>query len=255
MNITFTDSQTLSFKEKIISFAWQHILLVASLFLMTAGVALCVRSNVGSSVISTIPFVMTLAGESDMAPALTIGEYTYIMNFLLVGLQIIILRRQFDPMQLLQLIIGFVFGFLLDINMQLTAPIVCDTLPVQIAVQLSGCLILAFGISLEIRCGSVTMPGEGIVVAVSRATGRPFAKMKIIVDVTMVVCAVALGYLFFGCWLWQVVGIGTLMAMIIVGAVVKLIDPYMGWFNKLLYYRPGFRRYIFGLARYIFGSK
>lgn len=240
------------FKERIISFSWQHLLLVVSLFIMTFGVALCVRSNFGSSVISTIPFVMTLAGETGMAPQLTIGEYTYIMNILFVGLQILILRRNFQPMQLFQLIIGFVFGFLLDINMWLTSAIACHTVLRQTAVQLTGCVLLAIGISLEIRCGSVTMPGEGIAVAISKAIKIPFAKAKITVDTTLVFIAVALGYFYFGTWQWQVVGAGTLTAMIIVGAMVKLFDKHLGWFSQLLYYRPGFRRSIYGLARYIY---
>ncbi len=70
-------------KERIISFSWQHLLLIVSLFIMACGVALCVRSNLGSSVIAIIPFVMTLAGEAGMAPQFTIGEYTYMMNILL----------------------------------------------------------------------------------------------------------------------------------------------------------------------------
>ena len=59
---TLSQSETTA-KEKIISFIWQHVLLLVSLFIMTFGVALSVRSNLGSSVISTIPFVMSLAGD------------------------------------------------------------------------------------------------------------------------------------------------------------------------------------------------
>ena len=69
---------------------------------------------------------MTLAGEAGMAPQFTIGEYTYMMNILFIGLQILILRRGFPRMQLFQFIIGFVFGFLLDVNMWLTSIIVCN---------------------------------------------------------------------------------------------------------------------------------
>lgn len=238
-------------KEKVVSFLWQHILLVVSIFIMTLGVALCVRSDIGSSVISTNPFVMTLAGEAGKAPAYTIGEYTYIMNFILVGLQILILRRRFHLIQLCQLIIGFVFGFFLDVNMWLTSAINCDGVISEVCIQLLGCCVLAVGISFEIRCGSVTMPGEGITVAVCKASGMPFAKSKIIVDTSLVVIAVLLGYLFFGTWQWHVVGIGTLIAMFFVGAAVKVIDPHMEWFSHLLYNRPGFRRYLYGLARYI----
>lgn len=248
MNITL---DTRASKDRILPFLWQHLLLTISLFIMTLGVALSVRSHLGSSVISTIPFVMTLAGEDGMAPALTIGEYTYIMNFVLVMLQILILRRRFQPVQLFQLVIGFLFGFLLDVNMWLTSAVVCDSLTWQVVVQLLGCMVLAVGISLEIRCGSVTMPGEGITVAVSQASGMPFPKAKIIVDTILVALAVATGYVYFGSWQWQVVGVGTLIAMIFVGAMVRWLDPKMGWFTRLLHY-PGFRRSIYGLARYIY---
>lgn len=44
-------------------------------------------------------------------------EYTHIMNFLFIGLQILILHQRFPRIQLFQFIIGFVFGFLLDVNM------------------------------------------------------------------------------------------------------------------------------------------
>lgn len=64
-------------KEDIISFTWQHILLLISLYVMTFGVAACVRSQLGSSVISTIPYVLASAGSFlDYIPKWTIGGYT-----------------------------------------------------------------------------------------------------------------------------------------------------------------------------------
>lgn len=236
-------------------FAWQHMLLTASLFVMTLGVALCVRSDLGSSVISTIPFVMSLAGADGQAPGLTIGEYTYIMNFALVGAQMLVLRRKFELVQLFQLVIGFLFGFLLDINMSITSSLACESLIAKLAVQLGGCLVLAIGILFEIRCGSVTMPGEGLPVAINKAFGVPFAKAKIGVDISLVAIAVALGFVYFGKWCWPVVGIGTLLAMVLVGALVRVLEPRMRWFDRVVAYRPGLRRYIYGLARFIYPRK
>lgn len=235
----------------IVGFVWQHVWLVASLFVMTFGVALCVRSSLGSSVISTIPFVLTLAGEDGIINSLTIGEWTYVMNFVLVGMQIIILRKRFEAAQLFQLIIGFLFGWLLDMNMALTSVLPITDLFGHVAAQLVGCTVLGVGIAFEIKCGSVTMPGEGLPAAICKVTGTPFAKVKIFVDITLVVVAVGLGYLCYGRWLWQVVGAGTLFAMIFVGMVVKIITPKIGWFDSLLCYRPGFRRYVYGLARFL----
>ena len=62
-------------KEKIVSFCWQHLLLLFSLFVMTVGVAVCVRSQLGSSVISVLPYVFETAGSQGLVPELTIGQY------------------------------------------------------------------------------------------------------------------------------------------------------------------------------------
>lgn len=239
-------------KDRVVSFIWQHMLLAVSLFVMTLGVALCVRSAFGSSVISAIPLAMSLAGDAGQVPALSIGEYTYLMNVVLVALQVLILRRRFEPVQLFQLLIGFAFGFLLDLNMWLTQSVVCTGLWAKVLTQLIGCLVLGVGITFEIRCGSVTMPGEGLPVAISKVSGIAFAKAKIYVDISLVVGAVALCYLFFGRWLWNVIGPGTLFAMVFVGAVVRYFSGRMRWFDRLLGYSASLPRFLYGLARYIY---
>lgn len=222
---------------------------------MTVGVAVCVRSMLGSSVISVLPYVFETAGARSMVPALTIGQYTYIMNFVLVIGQILVLRRRFEWVQLFQLVVGFFFGVLIDVNMQFTSWFEPVGLWQQVAAQVAGCTILGVGIALEVCCGSVTMPGEGFPVAISRVTGIDFPKVKICVDVTLVALGVVACYLFFGAWQWHIIGIGTLFAMFFVGAVVRVVGRHLGWFRRLLAYRPGFRRHIYGLARYIYGRR
>ena len=185
-------------------------------------------------------------------PEWTIGGYTIAMNFILVFCQVLILRKKFEPVQLFQLVIGFVFGWLIDLNMFLTSALECGTLPSQLFVQFAGCTIMGIGIAFEVRCGSVTMPGEGIFIVISQVARRPFAKVKIGVDTALVVLAVGSCYFFFGRWQWNVIGVGTLFAMVYVGLVVKFITPYLGWFDRVLAYIPGFRRYLFGLARLLY---
>lgn len=239
-------------KKDIVAFLWQHLLLLIALNFMTLGVAVCVRSMLGSSVISVLPYVFESAGKSlPYIPQLTIGQYTYIMNIILVFGQIAVLRRSFEPVQLFQLLIGFVFGMLIDLNMALTNFLVPNALWEKTLSQMAGCTILGFGIAMEVKCGSVTMPGEGFPVAISRVTGREFPKVKIVVDITLVTLGVMACYAFFGAWQWHIVGIGTLFAMIYVGAAVRFFARRMKWFERILGYQPGFRRYIYGLLRYI----
>lgn len=246
----------MSRKERIVSFLWQHVLLLVSLCIMTLGVAVCVRSMLGSSVISTLPYVFEMAGKQiDVIPSLTIGQYTYLMNGLLVLGQIAVLRRRFEAVQLFQLLVGFVFGTLIDINMSLTAWLVPGTLLEKVIAQVAGCTILGMGIAVEVRCGSVTMPGEGFPVAVSSVTGIEFPKVKIAVDISLVTLAVVFSYVFFGAWQWYIVGVGTLFAMVYVGMVVRILSHHLSWFDRMLAYQPGFRRYVYGLARILFKQK
>ena len=164
-------------RDRIIEFVWQHLLLLVSLYFMTLGVALCVRSNLGSSVISALPMAFSIAGTQNLAPPLTIGSYTNVMNIILVLSQILVLRKRFEKVQLFQLIIGFVFGALIDVNMWATSFVDCSTMMQQTVAQFVGCTVMGIGIAFEVRCGSVTMPGEGLPVAISRVTGCPFPKM------------------------------------------------------------------------------
>lgn len=242
-------------KEKVISFLWQHVLLILSLYIMTIGVVLCIKSALGSSVISSLPLSFSMAGALGEAPALSVGGYTITMNVVLVGLQILVLRKRFKHIQLFQLIIGVFFGWLIDINFHVTSWIDCSSLLSQAIVQFVGCVVMAFGIAFEVRCGSVTMPGEGITVALGQVMKIPFAKMKIIVDTSLVAIAIVSSFVFFGRWEWNIIGPGTLFAMFFIGYVIKMLAPHLGWFDHLLAYRPGFRRYVFGLAKYIYGKR
>lgn len=237
--------------ERVRSFVWQHVLLLGSLYLMTLGVVLSIKSYLGSSVISSLPFVFSLAGAAGKAPEWSVGTYTIIMNFILVGCQVVVLRKRFEPVQLFQLVIGLVFGWFIDLNMSILQPLVCESLWPRIVTQFLGCTVMGIGISLEIKCGSVTMPGEGISVAVSRVTGKPFPKVKVIIDTLLVVLAVLSSFVFFGEWKWNVIGPGTLFAMVYVGYVVKLVTPHIGWFDRLMSAKVGVWKYVVGLSRFI----
>lgn len=93
---------------------------------------------------------------------------------------------------------------------------------------------------------------RGIPAAISRVTGIEFAKVKIATDISLVVLGVTACYGFFGSWQWHIIGPGTLFAMFFVSAVVRLTSKHIGWFRRLLAYRPGLRRYIYGLAHHIY---
>ena len=212
----------------------QNVCLLVSLFFLAFGVALCVRSDLGSSVISSAPYAFYLAGERGLSPDWSLGMYTNLLNVMLVICQIIILRKQYRFIQLLQLLIGVVFGVLIDISMALTAIFISAELIPRLILMLIGSSLMALGVAMEIRCASVTMPGEGVPAALSKVTGKSFADMKILTDIFLVLMAVVTSILFFGTWQWNIVGPGTLFAMIYIGVAVKFISRHLKWFDRIL---------------------
>ena len=74
------------------------------LFIMTIGIALSVKSNLGVSPVSSIPYTMTCVWGIEM------GKATIIFHAALVLIQILILRKRFKPINLLQVVVGIVFG-------------------------------------------------------------------------------------------------------------------------------------------------
>ena len=221
--------------NKAFSFVKRQLLLLISLFFLAFGVALCVRSDLGSSVISSAPYAFFLAGKSGLVPDWTLGMYTNLLNVLLVIGQILVLRRRYRLWQLFQLLIGVVFGALIDASMALTSFLeTIDGLEIRLLIMFVGSTMMALGVSMEMRCASITMPGEGLPAALGKVTGKPFADMKILTDTLLVALAIVSSLLFFGEWMWNVVGVGTLFAMLYIGMAVKIISRHLGWFDRLL---------------------
>ncbi len=217
-------------------------ILAVAIFFMTFGVALCIRSNLGSSPISVMPLAWSLSGGTQVGsfhvPDWSMGTYTIIMNSLFVVMQIIILRRRYHAIQLFQLMMGFIFGFFLDINMRLTMPFQFTNIAICIIQLLIGGFIMAFGISLEIVTRLIMMPGDGITLAFARIFNADFGKIKIMVDCSMVVLGAISMLIFFGSWKWYIIGVGTLISMIYVGGVVRFLRPFSAMIEKKIYGLP-----------------
>lgn len=77
----------------------------AGLFIMTAGIAFSVKSDLGVSPVSSIPYTLTCVWGIEM------GKATILFHVGLVLLQILLLRKDFKAISLLQIVIGVIFGY------------------------------------------------------------------------------------------------------------------------------------------------
>lgn len=194
---------------------WLHrsLLLLAGLIVLAFGVSFSIKAELGTSPISSLPYVV-----SCFTP-LTVGTATIILHVILITLQILILRKDYDWMQLLQLPVAFIFGYLCDFTLYLVDAIQCTTYFWQWICCIISIVLTAAGVSLEVGADVTTLAGEGFVLAVCRVLPVQFGTMKVIFDVAIVLIAVILSFVF----LHGLVGVreGTVAAALLVGTLSR----------------------------------
>ncbi len=199
----------------------RYLLLLAGLSIMAFGVAFSIKANLGTSPISSVPYVVSL-----FTP-LTVGTATIMMHTVFILLQILILRKDYHLIQLMQLPVAILFGYLTDLAVYTVQRIYCDTYWQQWGICLIGVLLVAIGVSLEVKAGVVVLAGEGVVLAICKVLPKvKFGYMKVGFDVTLVVIACVLSFVFTG--RLQGVREGTVAAALLVGLIAKQFGKLLG---------------------------
>ena len=197
----------------------RYLLLLVGLAIMAFGVAFSIKASLGTSPISSVPYVVSL-----FAP-LTVGTATIIMHCVFILLQILILRKKYHPIQLMQLPVAFFFGYLTDFGVWAVQGITCDHYLQQWLVCLIGIFLVAVGVSLEVKAGVVVLAGEGVVLAICKVLPVKFGYMKVGFDVTLVAIACVLSFVFTG--RLQGVREGTVAAALLVGLIAKKLGKML----------------------------
>lgn len=195
--------------------AKRYILFIVSLFFAALGVAVTKRGELGVSPISSVANVMSSRFEG-----LTLGTWLILWNGLLILGQILLLGRNFKPIQLLQVPLSFLFGYFTDFGMWCAGHIPVGGYGTRVVLVLGGIVLLGFGVALSVIADVIMNSGEAFVKAVADRTGRNFGNVKIAFDVCCVAAAVVLSLVLFG---GEVVGTreGTIVTALLTGLVVK----------------------------------
>lgn len=197
----------------------------AGVVINSFGIAFITKAALGTSPISSPPYVLSLRFP------LSLGGFTFIMNLLFVAAQFALLGREMKPIQLLQLAVNAVFSLSIDLSMALLGWLEPVSLPARLVSLLGGCVILAFGLAVEVAPNVLVVPGEGIVRALARRTGLRFGSVKVAFDVTLMLVAAALSFLFFG--QLNGLGAGTVVSALIVGRIVNFFNRKLRFLDKL----------------------
>lgn len=203
------------------NFAIRILFYIFGFLIMTLGIAISVKSDMGVSPVSSIPYTMTCIWGIEM------GRATILFHIVLVAAQILLLRKNFKAINLLQVPVGVLFGsFTTFSNHLMTYFPDPQSVTIQVLMMLGSTVLIAFGIFMYVPANFVPLAGEGVMLAVSKVTGIKFSTVKLSFDISMVAislvtCLAIIGQL-------GSVGVGTVAAAVLVGMELKLIIRVLG---------------------------
>ena len=202
----------------------RYILFIVAVIVQASGIALVVKSLLGTSPISSLPYVISLASP------FTLGQMTFAINMLMVLGQYLLLRSAFDNIQFLQIPVTLIFSWFIDFFMDLWAWVVPTRYQFQLLPLLMGTTLIAFGVAVQGIANVLMLPGEGIVYAVSRHFHIEFGKVKTGNDVSLVLIAAIISWIY----LDGIEGIreGTLISALITGTIARFFLNHLGKVNE-----------------------
>ena len=205
----------------------RYLIFLVGLFVNSLGVSLITKANLGTSPISSIPYVLSLNFP------FTLGNFTIFFSIFLIVLQLIILRKNFKLEHILQIPVSIIFGYFIDLTMILFSWVNPEAYIMKIVYLLMGCLILGVGVYMEVLADVVMLPGESFVRAIVLTWKTNFGTTKICFDVSMSVIAAVLSFVFAG----KLAGVreGTVIAALLVGFIARLIGKKLVFLKDMIF--------------------
>lgn len=207
-------------------FIFRLIIFILGMFVSCYGIAITTRSLLGTSPIVTPAYAVSLFNIK----YLDFGMTAFILNVLFLLGQVIVLRKKFPPIQVIQLPIALATGLFISLSMFLTQFIHTGAYWWNVSLVVIGSAVLGLGIAMEVWADLTYMPGDGLVKVIHEEFKLNFGKVKVSFDVTLVSIAILITYFGLGEILGQCVREGTLISALTVGIFADL-------FLKLIKYK------------------
>ena len=206
---------------KVVQWIKRIALYLIGLFIIGLGVNVSLKSDLGVSTNNALPLVI-----SKKLPFLSLGNWVTVVFCAFVLLQLILLLKDFKWYYVFQVVASLFFGLFVDLGEIVLAFLPSPELYIlRILYSLIAVLLIALGIMIYLECEVMSLPAEGVAVALSKKTKLSVPTCKLIFDVFSTLLAVIFSFIFFG----TLVGVreGTVMIAIGVGPVMKLLSKVL----------------------------
>ncbi|MBR1598816.1 MAG: hypothetical protein IJ661_07900 [Lachnospiraceae bacterium] len=205
-------------ENKIINnkIAHRYLLFIIGLFIASMGVAFSTKAGLGTSPVASVPYSISLVSS-----LFTFGGWLNLLSVIQIVIQVLLLRNKCKPVEIIiQTVLAFVYGYLTNLSCWLIRQVEVRSYVGQVFFMLMGCVILAFGIWVQLKGNVAMLPGEAMNRAISQVTGKRYENVKIFFDIfyialSAVICLVVLGRL-------EGVREGSIVAAILVGNIIKV---------------------------------
>lgn len=199
----------------------RYIVFTIALFVSALGVSVITCSYLGTSPISSIPYVLSLN------TSLSMGTYIFLFNMVLIAGQMLMLGKSGIYKKrielLMQIPVSVLFGLFIDLTMGMLNNYLPSFYYLKIISLIIGCAILALGICFEVAANVTMVSGEYFVQIASQRIKKEFGLVKIIFDISLVIIAGLFSLLLAG----HIEGLreGTIIVALLTGPFVRLIHP------------------------------
>lgn len=212
----------------------RSLLYILGIFLLALGINVSKAAGLGISPVSAVPYALELIWGFDLAKA------TILMHVVCVALQILLLRKNYKAIQLLQIVCVYFLSIFITYT---SADYLLFWLPLpsayifKLIYLLISIILIGVGVSFYLIANLVPLPAEGLMEAIVEVSNNKFkfSNVKVAVDSTLVLISAIISLIF----LRELVTVreGTILSAILVGRVVGFVfknykEKFILWFNN-----------------------
>ena len=204
----------------------RYALFLVGLFIASMGVAFSTKAGLGTSPVASVPYSVSLVND-----LFSFGEWLNILSVIQIITQVILLKGKCNYIEIgIQTVLAFVYGYLTNLSCFIIKDIEVTSYPMQFLFMILGCIILAFGIWVQLKGAVAMLPGEAMNRAISTVSGFRYENIKIFFDIFYIAVSAAICLIFLG----RLEGVreGSITAAVLVGTIIK---GYNYLFDKLFH--------------------
>ncbi len=203
-------------------FIKRFIVYIIGIYFTAIAIAISKMTPLGISPNSSLP------NEISLITGISLGLASSIVYVIYVFIQWILLGKEFNPLNFIQVILAIFYGFFVNSALFIVEHILppCNTYIMQLIYIFASAILLGAAIKVYMTPGLMSLPAESLAKSVAQRFKIPFHTAKNVCDITIVTLSIILSLVYFK----ELYGIreGTIIHAIMVGRTVKISDKLFG---------------------------